>query len=74
MPAEPYITVTLKKDMVNRLSELNPKKPTSALVADAILEYINNKTYNKLKNKASSNIIPFFKLTGTYTDSILSTQ
>lgn len=72
MPAEPYVTVTLKKDMVKRLSKLNPKRPTSALVADAILEYINNKTY-KLKEKTSSNI-PFFKLNGTYTDTILNTQ
>jgi hypothetical protein len=71
MPAEPYITVTLKKDMVKRLSKLNPKKPTSALVADAILEYINNKTYKLKDRTASSNTLPFFNLNGTYTTTII---
>jgi hypothetical protein len=61
--AEPYVTVTLRKDMVKRLSKLNPKRPTSALVAEAILEYINNKTY-ELKNKTSD--MHFFKFSGTY--------
>lgn len=71
MPAEPYVTVTLKRDVVNRLSKLNPKKPTSALVSEAILEYINNKTY-ELRDKTSD--MHFFKLNGTFTSTILNTQ
>jgi hypothetical protein len=71
MPAEPYVTVTLRKDMVKRLSKLNPNRPTSTLVAEAILEYINNKTY-KLKNKTSD--MHFFKLNGTYSTTIPTTQ
>jgi hypothetical protein len=69
VPAEPYITVTLKRDIVNKLSKVNPKKPTSALVAEAILEYISNKTY-KVENKTP--YIDSFKFDGTSTNSILN--
>ena len=71
MPVEPYVTVTLRKDMVKKLSKLNPKKSTSALVAEAILEYINNKSY-KLKNKTADTY--FFKIDGTPTAASLSTM
>ena len=45
MPQKRYVTVTLKKEVINRLSRLSPQKPKSALVSEAILEYINNKKY-----------------------------
>jgi hypothetical protein len=70
MPPEPYVTLTLRKDMVKRLSKFNPSRPTSAL-AEAILEHINNKTH-KLKNQTSN--MHFFRLNGTYSTTIPTTQ
>jgi hypothetical protein len=44
MPSEPYVTVTLRKDIVKKLIKTNPSKPTSALVTEAIQEYVQSKT------------------------------
>lgn len=46
MPYEPYVTVTLRRDIVGQLSKVDPggDKSTSAKVTDAILEYVNSKT------------------------------
>jgi hypothetical protein len=49
MPSEPYVTVTLRKDIVKKLGKTNPSKATSALVTEAIQEYIQNKTTSPVK-------------------------
>jgi hypothetical protein len=36
----------VKKDVLNRISKLDPDKTLEALVAEAIVEYIRNKTFS----------------------------
>ncbi len=47
-----YVSVPLKKEMVDKVCELDPNKPLKALVSEAIAEYIANKTV-RLTNKTS---------------------
>jgi hypothetical protein len=52
MPTKQYVSVAVKKEMLNTLSKLDPNKPLKALVTEAIIEYISNKTI-RVTNKTS---------------------
>lgn len=64
MPAEPYITVTLKKNIVKKLEDVNPDMPTSTIVTEAIQDYINKKSV-KTVSKTSENKSAIYGDTGT---------
>lgn len=49
MPSEPYATVTLRKEVLKKLADVNPKKPTAALVTEAINMYVELKSPKPLK-------------------------
>jgi hypothetical protein len=69
MPSEPYVTVTLRKDVVKKLTTLNPRKATSALVTDAIEEYVSLKSPKRLRRHEID-----FKLMTTASQTMLPTQ
>jgi metal-responsive CopG/Arc/MetJ family transcriptional regulator len=71
MPYDPYVTVTLRKDVVKQLDKIesDTKKSTSSKVSDAIKEYVETKTakpqrktrtigYQSLSGTKSSMVIP----------------
>jgi len=43
MPADAYVTVTLKKETVKMLIECKSNQPTSKAVTEAIYEYVNSR-------------------------------
>lgn len=64
MPHNQYITVTLKKDIVKEIKIMNPNKPISVSITDAILDYIEKlKQTSKPSNKTPD--LPFSDFTGT---------
>jgi hypothetical protein len=62
MPTDPYVTVTLKKDIVKKLTTVRPDQSTSSLVTEAIHDYIQNKS---VKADKKTETITYFYVDGT---------
>lgn len=62
MPTDPYVTVTLKKEIVKKLANFKPEQSTSSLVTEAIQDYLHNKSV-KAEKKTKSVI--HFRIDGT---------
>jgi hypothetical protein len=66
MPHDQYVTVTLKKEIVREIKVVNPNKPISVSITDAILDYLEkSKQSNKVQRKTPD--LPYPELTGTTT-------
>lgn len=46
MPTREYRSIPVKKDIAEKLSKLDPNRPLKILVAEAIREYIVNRTFS----------------------------
>jgi hypothetical protein len=44
MPTKQYVSISVSKEILDKLSKLCPNKMLKTLVAEAIVEYIGNKT------------------------------
>ncbi|MDH3311582.1 MAG: hypothetical protein OEM28_00345 [Nitrosopumilus sp.] len=56
MPADAYITVTLKKETVKTLIECKPNQATSKAVTEAINEYVDSRKNLKATNRTYDNV------------------
>lgn len=66
MPYEPYVSVTLRKDVVEQLNQLDSaaEKSTSAKVTDAIKEYVVTRTTKPTK---VTKVVRYANISGTRT-------
>jgi hypothetical protein len=46
MASKQYVNVTMEKETLRKLSEIDPTKPLKALIDQAITEYIANRTFS----------------------------
>jgi len=66
MPADAYITVTLKKETVKKLTGVAPAQPTSKTVTEAINEYVNSRK-DAIPSKMTVPITDIFELSQSET-------
>jgi hypothetical protein len=59
MSTEQYVSIAVKKEMLKTIGKLDPDKTLEALVTEAIVEYIRNKTFSVTNETLDVRLLKF---------------